>query len=255
MKKCIAIGGIVVFVIGIAFLLWIFLGNRDTSVGNKTYKGTISREDSSLSFYDTIELPETNIINEVGVKYGKYDIFKDDKEKEYVFVHEEDIYCGFRTLNTDSSEATIEEDGAKEIATEYLKKEVSNSSVYQLEDTVYQEWNYSYLVRFRHYIEEIPTEEVVEISVGGNGIVNSYSNFMAGCFDQTSVDAGVVKEAMETIKGQLEKEYTSKNYKINEQGITYQDGKLVLKTAYFYKKEQGDGASIMMDNLIYTPLS
>ena len=254
MKKWMAIGGSVVLVGVIVILLLTFLDGIQISEGNKTNKSAASREDSSLTFYETTELSEPGLTNNEGIQYGKYDIFKDGKGKEYYFLHEEDIYCGFLTVNEEYSEGTIEENSAEEIAAEYLKKEVSDSSAYKLEDTMYEDWHYSYLVKFRYYIEEIPTEEVVRISVGGDGKVNSYSNFLVGCFDQTIVDTNTVQEAIETIEEQLENKYATGNYEIDEQCVTYKDGKLVLKTAYHYGKEQENGTSVMMYDTIYTSL-
>lgn len=245
---------ILFLLVSVLTALFIWEDNKEV-VTPPTRTIEVDSNNISVSFNMPHDNSEYDVLNGDGIQYGKYDEYTDSEGNMYLYLHGTDVYCGFNNFVGGQSEGTMEENAAKEKATAYLKKIIEDISVYKLEKATLRDWDSSYDVSFRRYIEEFPTEEVVRISINGDGKVDSYSDFLAGCFDQTSVDSSKVRQAIADVKKTLDSKYSGTTYEVDKQCITYKDGDLFLKTECFYLKGKKGGTGIMMEDTIMTSLN
>lgn len=213
--------------------------NKNTYIDKDAKKKRNIRHKSkkiSVKYNRTEVMPEKEIENQDEIEFGKYDIYKDNNNAEYIYLSDTDTYCGFREdgIGTNEYERTIDENRAKEIAKQYLKSIVETSEDYQLGEVLYQDWGYYYSITFIRCVDGIKTDEEIRIWVNTEGTVISYSNFMNGCYDGIKLNKEELKQAKLDTKDNIEDELGNTDYDIENQYITFKDGKLVVETEVTY---------------------
>lgn len=215
----------------------------------------IDKEEIPMSYEETQIVSDKEVVNEKDIHYGKYDIYSDEDDNQYVYLSGTDKYCGFRQSNigTIELEVNINEEQAKKIAMKYLKSLENNYYEYQLEQVIFQAWGYYYDVYFNLYVDDIKTNEEVRIWVNTVGDVVSYSDLMTKCYDDVSVDSIKFEDIKDDVEDIINEKLEGNEFEIKEHCLTYDGDKLAIQTTYSYFITDGVNY-IKYEDIVMTPI-
>ena len=232
-------------IINILIILLICIANYVSADSQKNIN-------SKIKFLETADNVETTILenvekskniiinnNEIGLEYketkNNLNVYVNNNDENYIFKNEK-LVGFFKPVeinkNSRMSNTEIDVEKAKEIAQEFIEKNIESFNKYNMVSANYIETYNQYNIRFMRKVKGFDTRDVVEINVDKNAEIASFSAVNQGEFEKyedVEIDIKTINNLCFKI---IQNKYGKKINKteIKQQYLKLLDGKLVLQT-------------------------
>lgn len=192
---------------------------------------TYAKKDD-LELYKTIYLNNNNISLKFDAKIKTHNdivtVYKDKVSNEYLFKNENMI--GFLENKRIEKNITTKTDNVKIETSDIQKNEMLkniNLNDYKLDNVIYTKDYGEMFYTYVKYINDIKTNDFVDISFNVDGTLSSYSAPNQGIFDHL-ITRIKQKDINEFIKRTMEKKYKNVKYNIESTYLDYQNDKYIV---------------------------
>lgn len=255
----------IVFIIFFIIISVLFISAFTYATHLDKYAKIIDSDDINLSSETTKKDNKDNkviLINNqnLNVEYknskNEKDIYIDTHTNdEYIFIDEKLVgYKKDININDLKNAGTkVDMEKAKNIAEQFGEKYIENFKMYDLFYSNYTDSYNEYCYIYMKKLNEIETQDTIQINVNGQGDITSYSAFHQGEFEkfkEINIDKELIKEqALEFFKGKYEENYKEAN--ISSEFLRLIDGKLVMQIDAIIKLNSDNNKEISFGDSIF----
>lgn len=212
----------------------------------------VDSEKITLHYARTENLKECPVFKRAD-SYGTYDVYTDEKETEYLYLHNADIYCGFKMSTVGvatEKEKAVPQIYALDVANNYLRTVRDNCDEYKLMSCEYSELAGYYDIQYYLPIGGYKSDDIARIWVDAQGRITAFSEFNYKRYETVNFDSEKLTQADKTIAEMIVKAKQKVNAYIVDSYISVDDsGNLVLVKVV--DSEIPDGESSVLQREVY----